>query len=200
MQLYLDSLPNIKKVLPFKLSVSVLCLFFVSSPCRDTIIVTCTNSATSIFAGFVIFSVIGFMAHELKVPIEKVADEGKTTVMSSGSSSSGMQSCCFQPHTSGPTRSHFVLCVSGPGIAFVVYPEALTRLPLSPFWAIIFFLMLLTLGLDTMVTLPVAVSFTLTRHCDRQHSQVNEKNSTCISCLSRPPVCHHRDHRDLRVG
>ncbi|MGH0139755.1 UNVERIFIED_CONTAM: hypothetical protein FKN15_069983 [Acipenser sinensis] len=113
---------------------------------RDTIIVSCTNSATSIFAGFVIFSVIGFMAHELQVPIEKVADEG-------------------------------------PGIAFVVYPEALTRLPLSPFWALIFFLMLLTLGLDTMFatieTIVTSVSDEFPKYL-RKHKPI----FTLVCCIS----------------
>ncbi|KAG8435906.1 hypothetical protein GDO86_007122 [Hymenochirus boettgeri] len=38
---------------------------------------------------------------------------------------------------------------SGPGLAFIAYPKAVSMMPLSSFWSVLFFIMLFLVGLDT---------------------------------------------------
>lgn len=78
----------------------------------DSLIACLLSSATSLFSGFVIFSVLGHLAEGLNSTVEEVAR-------------------------------------SGPGLAFIVYPEAVTRLPAPNVWAVLFFIMLLVLGIDS---------------------------------------------------
>uniref|UniRef100_A0A3P8UAS2 Transporter n=1 Tax=Amphiprion percula TaxID=161767 RepID=A0A3P8UAS2_AMPPE len=81
---------------------------------KDCLWLCLLNSGTSFVAGFAVFSVLGFMAHEQGVPIAEVAE-------------------------------------SGPGLAFIAYPQAVAMMPLPQLWSIDFFVMLILLGLDTQV-------------------------------------------------
>ncbi|XP_064622840.1 sodium-dependent proline transporter-like [Lineus longissimus] len=79
---------------------------------RDTFFVVTLNCLTSLYGGFAVFAVVGYMAHETGLPVDKVIQ-------------------------------------SGPGLAFIVYPEALSKLPLPQLWSVLFFLMLATLAIGT---------------------------------------------------
>ncbi|PIQ89566.1 MAG: sodium-dependent transporter [Candidatus Omnitrophica bacterium CG11_big_fil_rev_8_21_14_0_20_42_13] len=50
------------------------------------------------------------------------------------------------------------LAASGPSLAFIVFPKALSLIPFAPFFAVLFFIMLITLGIDSAFSLVEAAS------------------------------------------
>ncbi|CAE8699576.1 unnamed protein product [Polarella glacialis] len=81
------------------------------------------NCGTSILAGFVVFPVLGFLVSELQV----------TNPCISGDSLDGLK----------------FIGLSGTGLAFIAFPIAIAKMPGSFFFAILFFVMLLCLGIDS---------------------------------------------------
>jgi len=90
---------------------------------RDATTVSFINCGTSIFAGFVVFPILGYLAHELSEVNPCIRDDDL-----SGLSSVGL---------------------SGTGLAFVAFPIAIAHMPGGFFWALLFFVMLLCLGIDS---------------------------------------------------
>jgi len=114
---------------------------------RDAVVIACANCATSLYAGFVVFSFVGFMAYELDKPVEEVAK-------------------------------------TGPGLAFVVYPEAVSLLPGSKIWAILFFTMLLALGLGTQFSLMETVVSIIVDSWPRKWGKANRNFVLIGSCAT----------------
>jgi NSS family neurotransmitter:Na+ symporter len=88
---------------------------------NNAYITSLANCGTSFFAGFAVFSTLGYLSFINNVPVEEVVK-------------------------------------SGPGLAFVVFPEVLSKLPFAPsLFAVVFFILLLTLGIDSAFSLVEAV-------------------------------------------
>ncbi|MFC1648017.1 sodium-dependent transporter [Nanoarchaeota archaeon] len=91
---------------------------------RDAWITALINSAISLFSGFVVFGILGYMASNTGTPIAELAAEG-------------------------------------PGLAFIVFPEALSLMPVAWFFSIVFFITLLSLGIDSAFSLAEAVNISI---------------------------------------
>uniref|UniRef100_A0A8K9WZE1 Transporter n=1 Tax=Oncorhynchus mykiss TaxID=8022 RepID=A0A8K9WZE1_ONCMY len=83
---------------------------------KDALVTSSVNCLTSFLSGFVIFTVLGYMAEMRKIGVETVAKD------------------------------------AGPSLLFIIYAEAIANMPAATFFAIIFFLMIIMLGLDSTVS------------------------------------------------
>jgi len=113
------------------------------SDINNNAIITClVDAGISFFAGFAVFSVIGYLAHSMGVGVNEVA-----TV--------------------------------GPELAFIAYPTAVVLLPFAAaFFGIIFFIALLTFGIDSAFSMvePLPVGIT-------DKWKISKEKVTGIVCL-----------------
>ncbi|XP_029918835.1 sodium-dependent neutral amino acid transporter B(0)AT1-like [Myripristis murdjan] len=132
---------------------------------QDALILSVVTGFTSIYAAMVIYSVIGFRATEkfdscisgnimTLINAFGLAEDNITT--SNYESSLNHLNSSYPEIVFGLNIKHCDMHtllsqgVEGTGLAFIVFTEAIMKMPISPVWAILFFIMLLCLGLSTM--------------------------------------------------
>uniref|UniRef100_A0A3B1KKK6 Solute carrier family 6 member 15 n=1 Tax=Astyanax mexicanus TaxID=7994 RepID=A0A3B1KKK6_ASTMX len=129
----------------------------------DAVLVSFINFFTSILATLVVFAVLGFKANILVIWVTKISydvipphiDFSKVSredyqqiigvirgVKENDFSQLGLDSCDITEELNQG--------VQGTGLAFIAFTEAMTHFPGSPFWSVMFFLMLTSLGLGSM--------------------------------------------------
>ncbi|XP_012561513.2 sodium-dependent neutral amino acid transporter B(0)AT3 isoform X1 [Hydra vulgaris] len=78
---------------------------------RDALTIVILDCGTSVFAGIVVFSILGHREFTLGAPANKIG--------------------------------------GGPGLAFITFCDAFLQMPASPVWSVLFFFMLILLGIDS---------------------------------------------------
>ncbi|XP_055318076.1 sodium-dependent neutral amino acid transporter B(0)AT3 isoform X2 [Sitodiplosis mosellana] len=136
---------------------------------RDVLLVSFCNAFTAIYASVVIFSILGFKA---TIDSERCMDKNRLAlfehhfineknvsdtiynqqldlVLSQNASKAylwGISPNCSLKHQLSEAAE-------GTGLAFIVFTQAIVSLPGAPFWAVLFFTMLLSLGLGSQIGL-----------------------------------------------
>ncbi|XP_007241499.3 sodium-dependent neutral amino acid transporter B(0)AT1-like [Astyanax mexicanus] len=132
---------------------------------QDAVIISFITGFTSVFAATVIYSIIGFRATQrydeclngnilallnaFDLPDGNISDTNYAEVLNNLNSTNPglvqnlqLKTCDLQTLLSEG--------VEGTGLAFIVFTEAITKMPIAPLWSVLFFIMLFCLGLSTM--------------------------------------------------
>ncbi|XP_045914154.1 sodium-dependent neutral amino acid transporter B(0)AT1-like [Micropterus dolomieu] len=132
---------------------------------QDAVILSAVTGFTSVYAATVTYSIIGFRATEQydncnSVNIMKLLnafDLPEVSITTSNYEAAfnhlnssfpdivlglDIETCDMQKHLSEG--------VEGTGLAFIVFTEAIAKMPGSPAWSVLFFIMLVCLGLSTL--------------------------------------------------
>ncbi|XP_038626295.1 sodium-dependent neutral amino acid transporter B(0)AT1 [Tachyglossus aculeatus] len=132
---------------------------------RDAVIVSIINGFTSIYAATVVYSIIGFRATEqydecfhqnilmlmnaFELPEGNVTQENFEEMQKLLNSTNPVLFASLNFQTCD-LNSLLSEGVEGTGLAFIVFTEAITKMPISPLWSVLFFIMLFCLGLSSM--------------------------------------------------
>uniref|UniRef100_A0AAQ5ZDG7 Transporter n=1 Tax=Amphiprion ocellaris TaxID=80972 RepID=A0AAQ5ZDG7_AMPOC len=132
---------------------------------QDAVIISIINGLTAVYAATVIYTIIGFRATErfdncLSGNILALLNAFD---MAEGSITDNHYNQVVQrlneTHPEVIQGIDLKTCdlttflsegVEGTGLAFIVFTEAITKMPLSPLWSVLFFIMLFCLGLSSM--------------------------------------------------
>uniref|UniRef100_A0A8B9JAB9 Transporter n=1 Tax=Astyanax mexicanus TaxID=7994 RepID=A0A8B9JAB9_ASTMX len=129
---------------------------------KDAVIISIINGLTSVYSATVIYSIIGFRATEkydvcvagnilallnaFDLPEGNILDSNYTEALQTLNSTApeivqglNLTTCELRTFLS-----------EGTGLAFIVFTEAITKMPIAPLWSVLFFIMLFCLGLSTM--------------------------------------------------
>ncbi|XP_059424584.1 sodium- and chloride-dependent transporter XTRP3-like [Carassius carassius] len=135
---------------------------------KQAVVVSLINSGTSVFASVVTFSIYGFKAtfnyesclermrllclNAFDLSEESISAENVTAWISHlnithpesfAAISSKIEHCSLE--------AELDTAVEGTGLAFIVYSEAIKNMPLSQLWSVLYFIMLLLLGMGSML-------------------------------------------------
>ncbi|XP_068595999.1 sodium-dependent neutral amino acid transporter B(0)AT2 [Brachionichthys hirsutus] len=145
----------------------------------DAVLVSFINFFTSILATLVVFAVLGFKANIMNDKCVTLNTNKIVSLLGNGIDESLIPHHINLSHVSGVTTEDYhqmmeifkgvtekdfpklglepcVIedelnqAVQGTGLAFIAFTEAMTHFPASPFWSVMFFLMLVNLGLGSM--------------------------------------------------